>query len=456
VLSTPDISNLGTPLQNKAPGVVGFNAQNPLNGATDVYELYGEVLIPILKDLPFVHTLNVDLGGRYSDYSTVGGVTTYKVDLEWRPIEQVLIRGGYQKAIRAPNIGELFSPQGQNFPSIGPAVTSTGGPAGLNSGDPCDVRNVYRTGANAAQVRALCLAQGMPTSIVDSYVYNNTQIQGTTGGNPNLTEETADSYSVGAVWTPHFDQDLFRHLSSSIDYYNIDIKNAVGTVPASTAVSKCFNADGSNPSYSNANFFCQLLQRDSLTGQFVNSLQTNANLARIKTAGVDFQVDWNFGLGAIGLDDKYGNLAFNLIGNYLTQMEVELLPGDPFRNLRGSIGDQSITNVGNAFAKWKTFSTLSYSVGPAEASLRWRYIGGMIDQSCIGRATCTAVSPGATSYYDLTGSWKINDNYEINGGVLNLADKQPPFFTSFIQANTDPSTYDVLGRRWYVGIRARF
>jgi outer membrane receptor protein involved in Fe transport len=456
VLSTPDISNLGTVLQNKAPGVVGFNAQNPLNGATDVYELYGEMLIPILKDLPLIHSLNINIGGRYSDYSTIGGVNTYKVDFEYRPIEEILVRGGYQRAIRAPNLNELFAPQGQNFPSIGPAVTSTGAAAGLNSGDPCDVRNVYRKGANGAQVRALCLTQGMPTSVVDTYVYNNTQIQGTTGGNPNLTEETADSYSVGVVWTPHFDYDLFRHISGSIDYYDIDIQNAVGTVPASTAVAKCFNADGSNPTYSNSNFFCSLLQRDTLTGQFVNSIQTNANLAEFKTAGIDFQVDWNFGLGAAGLDDRYGNLGFNLIGTYLTKMEVELLPGDPFRNLRGSIGDQSITNVGNAFAKWKLFTTLTYSIGPAEASFRWRYISSMIDQSCIGRATCTAVSPSAVSYYDLTASWKITDNYEINGGVLNLSDKQPPFFTSFIQANTDPSTYDVLGRRWFVGIRARF
>lgn len=456
VLSTPDISNLGTPLQNKAPGVVGFNASNPLHGATDVYELYGELLIPILKDLPFIHSLNLNLGGRYSDYSTVGGINTYKADVEWKPIEQLLVRGGYQRAIRAPNLGELFAPQGQNFPSIGPAVTNAGGPAGLGSGDPCDTRNVYRTGANGAQVRALCLTQGVPTSVIDTYVYNNTQIQGTTGGNPNLTEETADSYSVGVVWQPTFDMPLFHRLSASVDYYNIDIKNAVGSVTASNAVSKCFNADGSNPTYSNSNFFCSLAQRDPLTGQYVNSLQTNANLAEFKTAGVDFQLDWAFGLGAAGLDDSWGTVGLNLIGTYLTDMKVELLPGDPFRDLKGSIGDQSITNVGNAFAKWKLFTTLNYSWGPAQASVRWRYVDKMIDQSCIGKATCTAVSPPAVSYFDVSGSWKITDNYEISAGVNNVADKQPPFFTSFIQANTDPSTYDVLGRRYYVGLKARF
>jgi outer membrane receptor protein involved in Fe transport len=261
---------------------------------------------------------------------------------------------------------------------------------------------------------------------------------------------------VGVVWQPKFEMELFSRVSMSLDYYSIDIKNAVGTVTASTAVAKCFNADGSNPTYSNTIFFCSLLSRDPLTGQFVNSIQTNANLAELKTAGYDFQADWNFGLGAIGLDDSYGTVGLNVIGNYLSEMKVQLLPGAPFRDLRGSIGDQSITNVGNAFGKWKFFTTLSYAVGPFDAAVRWRYIDKMIDQSCIGRSSCTAVSPGATSYYDITGDWKLNDNYQFSAGVLNVADKQPPFFTSFIQANTDPSTYDVLGRRYFVGIKARF
>jgi outer membrane receptor protein involved in Fe transport len=456
VLSTADISNLGTSLQNKAPGVVGFNAQNPLNGGTDVYELYGEFLIPLLKDLPFVHSLNLDGGVRYSDYSTIGGITTYKVDLEWKPIEQLLVRGGYQKAIRAPNIGELFSPQGQNFPSIGPGVTSSGGPAGLNSGDPCDTRNVYRTGGNGAQVRALCLTQGVPTSLIDTYVYNNTQIQGTTGGNPNLIEEDADSYSGGIVWQPRFDIPWLSRMSVSVDYYSIDIKNAVGTVTASNAVAKCFNADGSNPTYSNSNFFCSLFVRDPLTGQIGNSLQTNANLGELKTSGIDIQFDWSAGLGDLGLDDRYGTIGLNVIANNLLEMKVQLLPGAPFRDLTGSIGDTSIATVGNAFADWKIFTTLNYSVGPVNAALRWRHIDGMLDQSCIGKSTCTATSPPAFDYFDLTGAWKINDRYELSAGVNNLGDKQPPFFTSFTQANTDPSTYDVLGRRYYIGFRARF
>ena len=457
VLSTPDISNLGTPLQNKAPGVIGFNAQNPLTGKTDVYELYGELLIPVLKDLPFINSLNINLGGRFSDYNTVGAISTWKADVEWKPIPSILVRGGYQTAIRAPNIGELYAPLGQNFPNIGLAYNQTTGKAnGLGSGDPCDVRNVYRTGANGASVRALCLAQGVPAGIVDTYTYSNQQIQGTTGGNPNLTEESADSYSIGVVWQPHFDHPLLSKLSASIDYYNIDIQNAVGTVSASTAVSKCYNADGANPTYSPTNFYCSLLQRDATTGNFVNSIQTNANLAEVKTAGVDFQVDWGFGLGAVGLNDNYGAVKLNVVGTYLTQFEVQLLPGDPFRDLKGTIGDQAITNVGNALPEWKFLTSLTYDVGPVDLNARWRYIGKMTDQTCTGKSTCTATSPAAVSYYDLTGSWRINQTFTVTGGVNNITDKQPPFFSSFVQANTDPSTYDVLGRRYFIGLKATF
>ncbi len=460
VLSTPDISGLGTPLQNKAPGVVGFNASAPLAAATNVYELYGEALIPVLKDLPFIYSLNVNVGGRFSNYNTIGGVNTYKADVEYKPISQVLIRGGYQRAIRAPNLNELYAPQGQSFPAIGPAVDpKTGVPSGLGSGDPCDTRNVYRTGANAAQVKALCLAQGVPASIIDIYKFPNLQVQGTTGGNPNLTEETADTYSVGAVWTPSFDAPLFHRLSASVDYYNIDITNFVATgASALTAMSKCFNADGSNPTYSNTNLFCQLFTRDPVTGGVSNSSQTQANLGEVRTAGVDFQVDWSFDLGAVGLDDKYGTVGLNLIGTYLTKFEIELLPGAPFKNLRGSIGDQDVGNssVGTAFAKWKFFTTATYANGPFNAAVRWRFIDKMIDQTCIGKTTCTATGTPAISYFDLSAGWKINDAYEISGGVNNLTNKQPPFYTSFSQANTDPATFDVLGRRYYVGFKARF
>lgn len=410
--------------------VVGFNAADAINASTDVYELYGEVLVPVLKDLPFVKSLNLDAGYRMSDYQTIGTVGAYKVDGDWEVVDGFRIRGGYQRAVRAPSIGELYSPQNQDYPSI--------------SEDPCAYNSSYRTGANAANVRTLCLAQGVPSAIVDSYTYANSQVNALTGGNPDLKEETANTYNVGFVWSPRFDNPLFERLSLSVDYYSIDIKDAIGTIDAATVLDKCYNGDA------NSAYYCSLFSRNSSTGEIDTLTLTNLNLARYKTTGVDFQADWAFGLGAVGLDDKYGSLKFNVVGNYLDSFKVQSLAGEEFQELKGTIGNTSISSVAVSHPEWKFAASTSWVLGPVDLGVRWRHIGKMVD------AADSSEKIDAVDYFDLNGSWQINDTYSIRGGVTNLTDKQPPYFTSYVQANTDPSTYDVLGRRFYLAVKAKF
>jgi len=411
--------------------VVGFNAADAINASSDVYELYGEILVPVLKDLPFVKSLNLDAGYRMSDYETIGTVGAYKVDGDWEVVDGFRIRGGYQRAVRAPSIGELYSPQNQDYPSI--------------SEDPCAYNSSYRTtGANAAAVRTQCLAQGVPSAIIDSYTYTNSQVNALTGGNPDLKEETANTYNVGFVWSPRFENPLFERLSLSVDYYSIDIKDAIGTIDASTVLDKCYNGDA------NSAYYCSLFSRNSSTGEIDTLTLTNLNLARYKTTGVDFQADWAFGLGAVGLDDKYGSLKFNLVGNYLDSFKVQSLAGEEFQELKGTIGNTSISSVAVSHPEWKFAASASWVLGPVDLGVRWRHIGDMVD------AADASEKIDAVDYLDLNGSWQINDTYSVRGGVTNLTDKQPPYFTSYVQANTDPSTYDVLGRRFYVAIKAKF
>lgn len=410
--------------------VVGFNAADAIDASTDVYELYGEILVPVLKDLPFIKSLNLDAGYRMSDYQTIGTVGAYKVDGDWEVVDGFRIRGGYQRAVRAPSIGELYSPQNQDYPSI--------------SEDPCAYNSSYRTGANAANVRTLCLSQGVPSAIIDSYTYANSQVNALTGGNPDLKEETANTYNVGFVWSPRFDNPLFERLSLSVDYYSIDIKDAIGTIDASTVLDKCYNGDA------NSAYYCSLFSRNSSTGEIDTLTLTNLNLARYKTSGVDFQADWAFGLGAVGLDDKYGMLKFNLVGNYLDSFKVQSLAGEEFQELKGTIGNTSISSVAVSHPEWKFAASTSWVVGPVDVGVRWRHIGKMVD------AADSSEKIDAVDYFDLNGSWQVNDTYSIRGGVTNLTDKQPPYFTSYVQANTDPSTYDVLGRRFYVAVKAKF
>ncbi len=442
VLSTRDQST--SPIVQDAPGVIGFNALNPLQGSTDVYELYGEAFIPLLKDLPFVKELTINPGYRFSDYNTVGQVSTYKINGTWKVVDMLAVRGGYSRAIRAPAVGELFAPNNQNFPTVGPAT-------GTFTGDPCDVRSSFRrAGApNAAQVRALCLAQGVPAQVIDSFTYANNQVQATTGGNPRLQEETADTYSGGIVFSPHFDAPILERLSASVDYYHIKITDAVGTIGSATSIRNCYNnpqGTSTNSGFSNANIYCALIRRDPASGEISNVTDTNANLGSYETDGIDFQVDWSFGLGAIGLNDDWGRLTTNLVGTYLLNYDVINIPGGNVDRRAGSVGN----TLGSNFSHWKTLTSLSWDRDPFGVGVQWRYISKVDDFFASGRAA------KAYSYFDAHARWKITDTYEVRAGVNNIADKQPPLYTSQIEANTDPSTYDVLGRRYFVGIKARF
>ncbi len=430
--------------------IAGFNPSAYLAGTIDSSEGFAEVLIPILKGLPAVEELNLTVAGRVADYSTVGSVSTYKVDFDWKVVDSLRFRGGYQNAVRAPSIGELFAPSLLGFPSVGTPQTSGGAPQ--KSGDPCDVRSGYRStsGSNLAastnsQVRALCLAQGVNASIIDTYTYTNQQVPGFSGGNTTLTEETAKTWSIGAVWQPKFQNEWLAGLSASIDYYSIELEDAVGTVDANTMIQGCYNANGtSNPTYDPNNAFCQLFNRDPLSGNIQNALSTNQNLATATVKGVDFQVDWTKDLGPGALD-------LGIVGTYLDTWDQEPIPNN-IEHLAGTIRNTGPlgSSVGAAEPEWKFLATASYTWGPAKVGARWQHIGEMMNYNN------TADSIPAIGYVDLFGSYAVTDNLSLRFTVNNVMDELPPTYTPSVQGNTDPSTYDVLGRRYSVGLTAKF
>jgi outer membrane receptor protein involved in Fe transport len=425
--------------------IAGFNPAGRLEGAGDVTEFFGEVLIPVLKDLPFVEELNVTLAARQSDYSTVGSLSTYKVDGDWLVTDGFRIRGGYQQAVRAPSISELFAPQLLGFPAIGSPQTSASVPQ--KSGDPCDIRSGYRSTAGSnlaassnAQVRALCITQGVSAGIADTYTYTNGQVPGLSGGNPLLSEETATTYSIGAVWQSQFEDPLLANLSASIDYYNIDVEDAVGTVSASDMIQLCYNANGtSNPTYSATNYYCTLFTRDPLSGNIINPISTNQNLANLKISGVDFQVDWSYDIGP-------GTLDLGWVGTWQENAEYQTLPGGAYRQQEGTISNATAS----AYPEWKWTADATYRWGPARIGARWQHIASMDNFNNL------ATDVPAIGYFDLIASYDILDNVTLRFNVNNVMDEQPPFYTPSVQANTDPSTYDVLGRRYTVGITARY
>jgi len=420
-----------------AGDIAAIVAVQPTRGRTDVIEGSIEALIPILADVPLFKSLNLTAGYRLSHYNLSGDNSTYKINFDWRVFSPLMLRGGYQRAVRAPNIGELFLPASGTVANIGAPPTS---------GDPCTATGNLRTGSAATQVLALCLAQGLPSAIASSFAQANVGIPATTAGNRDLQPETAKSYTLGGVLQPEFLGSAFRRFSLSVDYYNIRIANTIGTVGAQNTLNKCFNTDGSNPNYDPNNLFCTLITRSNTTGQVTNLLLPLLNLGGYRTDGVDAALDWSLPLSSLGLRGDAGTFAFNLNVNWLHRFEIQTLPGSAWQNFTGTIGGT------DTYARWKWTCSLAYELRGAQLGVRWRRMTSFRDASVVTNPASTVAGPGATQYFDLFARVKANDRLELRLGVTNLGDAQPPQVGA-TKGFTNQALFDVVGRAYYLGMR---
>jgi iron complex outermembrane receptor protein len=345
-------------------------------------------------------------------------------------LEGLEFRGQYQRAVRAPNVSELFGGQSVGFP---PAT------------DPCALASA----ASNATIRAVCVATGVPSSSVgQSFLQPNTQIQGAFGGNPNLQEEVADTFTVGAVIRPS----AIPRLNITVDYYDIKVQSAIATAGGGVngILNLCYNVvqDPTGP-------ICNLVNRDSqgiLSGPPFVVSAGNANLASLATSGIDFQLDYSLPLNVSLTGKGESNLSFFFLANYSDENTfVPTVGVDEVVECAGRFG----LNCGNPTPKWKWSSRLSWLDGPVTTSLRWRHIGNVNDDD---DATDFIVDDiKAVDYFDLSLSLNATDNFTFNLGVNNMFNKQPPIIGSNQeQANTYPGVYDVLGRDFFVSAQFRF
>jgi iron complex outermembrane recepter protein len=445
---TPDTDT--TPQSGFAPGanIEGFAFQLPVpKRSINVKEIAAQIDIPLISDKPFFQELAIGAAGRISDYSVTGSVTSYEADARWRPIDNLLFRGSYQRAVRAPNIAELFSPPQNAQLAIGTP------PAAL--GDPCDTRSSARTGANAAQVAALCVAQGIPAGIIGTYQFPTTATGSTIAGSTAITPEKANTYNVGFVFNAPRNDGLLGDFSVSVDYYNITINNVISSIPGGTVLSGCYNLNGSNPTYSLTNSNCALITRDTSTGQLLNVSLPYQNLGSLKTDGVEVQIHWGVPAPFLG---ESGKLYIDTSIGYLKNYKVQLLPGGAFLDYTG-------VSVGTAFdpssvppratPKWKGLTTFGFRSDNFNMGLRWKYQNALDDVSRITAPNNIAVGVPAYSTWDLFASTKVNERFELRGGVTNLFDKGLPFVASN-QTGTDTAQYDLIGRSFYIGIKVGF
>jgi len=407
--------------------VAGFNAGDPTAGSYNAKELFGELRIPIIEDRG-IHKLELSGAYRYSDYSlqNVGGVSTYAVGAELAPIRDITFRGQYQRAVRAPNVAELFGGQAIGFPG---------------ATDPCGADTPVAD--QTPELTALCIATGVPAAnVYTAVIQPNAQIEGAFGGNPLLEEEVGDTYTLGAVIQPRF----IPRLNITLDWYKIRVKNAVSVLGGSVdnVLDICYNqiGDASSP-------FCQAISRDpqgsiSGGGEFIVTAN-NANLAELNTKGWDLQVDYTQPLN-FGLFGPSSKLSYFFSGNYTT--DSSFIPAEGLEEVQ--CAEKFGLTCGQPTPKFKWTTRLLWQDGPLTSTVRWRHVGKVADD-CDGECGYIVNELDAYNLFDLAFQMDVTDNATLSFGINNMFNKKPPIMGSNAeQGNTYPSTYDVLGRDFFV------
>ncbi len=435
-------------LLSQTPGeVLGNGAANPnQGGGFDVAELFGELVIPLISDVSFAQELNLELGGRISDYSTTGTEYTWKAGGSWTVIDGFTVRGNYQQVTRAPNIGELFSP----------VITGLDN----SSQDPCQGANPV---GNAA-LTAVCLAQGAPATAIGTIIPDPAgQINVSSGGNPNIDAENADTYTIGVIIRPS----AVPGLSITADYYNISITDSINAPTVADVFTACFGPGSSAagapnlPAGAATSDACTNIGRNPFTGNLFGDVSITpglplalSNQGTIDTDGIDVSINYQRELG-------FANWNLSIVGNWTNSSRSNPNPLNPLSETTECVGffSSSCASIQPEFSA-STRNTLQFD--SFDVSVLWRYIDSVEVEPGTGTFLPEFSSIGAEHYFDLTVRAEVTENLELTAAVLNLFDNDPPFVgnnigaTGFNSGNTFPSTYDTLGRRLSVTARLRF
>ena len=450
-------------------GVVGFNPISGNDNSDQVKEGFAELLVPVLADLPFAKHVNLELGYRYSDYRFGGTVRTWKALGDWALTSDFRLRGGYQRANRAPNLAELFQKDSDSF-KFGP-------------GDPCALNSSLSWSANAtangntpekaAQVRQLCEglmgASGAAAFYADSS--NQTNFFNALGfsfefarvsGNQNLKSESSSTWTLGAVMRSPFQSPLAQ-FSVSMDYFKIEVEDAIGTVELNSLnggiYRHCYDPQY-NPTQDPNNEFCLQVPRDPNTGRkLANPRVFYSNVGGIVSEGVDVSFNWSAALSDLGVSFIPGRISYGLNGNYLIEDARQAAPGEPFEEFTGLSGFGSF--------RWSMFNTFGWFNGPANASLRWRHYPSSESYSHFSGLDERVQGIDSYNIMDLSFGYSLSQGLQLRAGVDNLLDKAPPISdynpgeggpgtTGYNPGTVAGGAYDTLGRSYYLGLKMSF
>jgi outer membrane receptor protein involved in Fe transport len=421
----------------------------PVNGAFRVLEAFGEVQIPLIRH-SFIDELTISAGYRHSAYKTQPGAglvdqngntvvsrkydtDTYKLSAEFAPVHDIRFRGAYNRAVRAPNIQELFAPQ---FVALD------------GSSDPC-AGHAIEADEFGCLAQGLVVGQNTPTN--PAFQYN-----GRVGGNPNLNPEVATTKTLGAVIQPRF----IPRLAVTVDWYDIKVKGAIQGFGADAILTNCVNnSTASAPAAS-----CALVHRNAAGSIWLTSdgyvIDLPQNVGSVETRGVDGNISYSYRLGSLG------TLSASAVGTWVNKFIVDdgLNPEYDCAGLYGA-------TCGNPLPHWRHKLRIGLQMpNGIGISAQWRYVGKVDSERTSNDEALTGGVPGllahvpSQSYFDLAGTFTVGDHYNFRIGVNNILDKDPPLFSSsrgacsvtFCNGNTYGGTYDALGRYIFAGATLNF
>jgi iron complex outermembrane receptor protein len=421
-----------------------------VDGTVSVKEGYAELLIPLLKDLPGIRNLELELGGRYSEYTTGQNVPTYKIQLSWEPLSWLRARGGYNRAERTPNIAELYTTT-----TVSSQLTGIGF-------DPCSTtvaaslpQSNTASNPDRAKLQALCSAQinawgseSSSTFHADPNAFNPVGGVLTFAGDPNLKSEKGDTWTAGLVFNSPFEHPLAQRITATVDWYSIKIKDPIDVLTGQLILNSCFNVDGSNPSYSlsDPSGYCALIERDPTSGAIRTVQAKYANIGAIGVAGIDTAINWSASMAELGLASLPGRLSVNLGANFLTDQSQPVTVGGAVRNFAGYVGASKV----------RTNSTFGYSWNDSRVSLTWLFRKGTGGLLANNTPSPTVVGYPSDSLFNLTGGTKFGP-VDVSLSISNLLNKKPDqggYFTADTTGGfgTFDPYGDLVGRRYSLGV----
>lgn len=372
---------------------INYPREKPISGHVGVAEGYGEVRVPIIKDVLLVNELTAQGAVRYSSYNNNGGHLSWNVGGTYSPVESLRFRAMRSLSVRAPNITELFSPVNQSF---------------TFAQDPCDT-SVINQSANRA---ANCAALGIPAGYVSPQ--NGATLPGTVGGNPALKPETSNTWTIGATFAP----DFIPGFTTTLDYFNIKITDAIGTIPVQSILNNCVDLPGPV----SANFYCAQVTR-AANHTVSNVAATQLNVGRLSTSGFDLNTSYAFALDSV-FSSVPGRLTLGLTATYLDKLRQLTDAKNPTTELKmeGTLG----------VPKWNMLGSASYALDNVVVTWRAHFIGSTFIEGSMSKAAppppdaYDMPNTGEKVFNDISINYMYTDDVDIRLNIDNVFNAKPP------------------------------